>query len=365
MYKRLKIRLYPTKQQEQILQQHVDGYRFAYNLCLEYKKHLWTYHKKIISGYDMQAELFILAKEVDFLSICKVECIRQAVLDVDKTYKKFFKQGKGFPKFKSKKDKQAFVANQSLIVKNTVLCFFKQKIKFKTSKKYEIKLQNSKIKQCTFIKDKTNKWFVTCLIEDTEIKVLPKTEKSVGVDLGLKYFLITSDGEYVENNKFSIIYQYKLKKLQRKFSKSKKGGKNREKLRIKIAKLYQKITNQREHFYHQVSNKVIRENQSITIETLKIINMVKNRKLSRAISDVAWSSFTNMLAYKCNWYGKELIKVPSNYASSKICSCCGNKKEDLKLSDRIYNCNGCGISLDRDLNAAYNLKNYRDKCTQI
>lgn len=365
MYKRLKIRLYPTKQQEQVLQQHVDGYRFAYNLCLEYKHYLWKYHKKNISGYDMQAELFILAKEVDFLSICKVECVRQAALDIDKTYKKFFKQGKGFPKFKSKKDKQSFTANQAISVFNKKLKFFKQKIKFKTSVEYNKLLNNSKIKQCTFIKDKTNKWFASCLIEDDEVKTLPKTENSIGIDLGLKYFIITSDGEYIENNKFSIRNQYKLRRLQRRFSKTKKGGKNREKLRIKIAKLYQKITNQREYFYHQVSNKLIRENQSITIETLKVANMVKNRKLSRAISDVAWSSFTNMLEYKCNWYGRELIKVPSNYASSKICSCCGNKKEDLKLSDRIYNCNSCGISLDRDLNAAYNLKNYRDKCTRI
>lgn len=361
MYKRLQIRLYPTKQQEQVLQQHADSYRFAYNLCLQYKKHLWDYHKKSVSGYDMQAELFVLAKEVDFLSVCKVECIRQAALDVESTYQKFFKQKKGYPKFKSKKDKQSFTANQSITVKNTILSFFKQKIKFKTSEKYKTKLQNSKIKQCTFIKDRTNKWFATCLIEDNEVKVFSKTENSVGVDLGIKYFLITSDGEYISNNKFSIRNQYKLRRLQRRFAKTKKGGKNREKLRIRIAKLYQKITNQREYFYHQVSNKLIRENQSITIETLKVANMVKNRKLSRAISDAAWSSFTNMLEYKCNWYGRELIKVPSNYASSKICSCCGNKKEDLKLSDRTYNCDSCGISLDRDLNAATNLKQYREK----
>lgn len=361
MYKRLKIRLYPTKQQEQVLQQHVDGYRFAYNLCLEYKQHLWKYHKLNISANDIRSELCSLMQEVDFLSICKVECIREAAIDVEKTYQKFFKQKKGYPKFKSKRDKQSFTANQCITVKNTILSFFKQKIKFRTSEKYKTKLQNNKIKQCTFIKDKTNKWFATCLIEDSEVTVFPKTENSVGVDLGIKHFFITSDEEYIPNNKFSIRNQYKLRRLQRKFSKTKKGGKNREKLRIRIAKLYQKITNQREHFYHQVSNKLIRENQSITIETLKVANMVKNRKLSRAISDVAWSSFTNMLEYKCNWYGRELIKVPSNYASSKICSCCGNKKEDLKLSDRTYNCNSCGISLDRDLNASYNLKQYREK----
>lgn len=361
MYKRLKIRLYPTKEQKQILQQHVDSYRFAYNLCLEYKQHLWDYHKKNVSGYDMQAELFLIAKEVEFLSVCKVECIRQAALDVEKSYKKFFLKESQHPKFKSKKEKQSFTANQSIFVKNEKLFFFRNTIKFKTSKEYKDNLKNNKIKQCTFIKDKTNKWFATCVIEDNEVKVLPKKEKAIGVDLGLKHFLITSDGDYIPNNKFSIRNQYKLRRLQRRFAKTKEGGKNREKLRIRIAKLYQKITNQRKHFYHQVSNKLIRENQSITIETLKVTNMVKNRKLSRAISDVAWSSFTNMLEYKCNWYGRGLIKVPSNYASSKICSCCGNKKEDLKLSDRTYNCDSCGISIDRDLNAATNLKQYREK----
>ena len=361
MYKRLKIRLYPNKQQEQVLQQHVDGYRFAYNLCLEYKKHLWDYHKIPISGYGMRDELCVIMKELGFLSNCKVECIRDAATDVDKSFQKFFKQKKGFPKFKSKKDKQSFTANRAIFIKNEKLFFFKNTIKFKTSGGYRNKLKNSKIKQCTFIKDKTDKWFASCLIEDNEIKTLPKTENSVGVDMGLKHFLIISNGEYVPNNKFSIRNEYKLRRLQRKFAKTKKGGKNREKLRIRIAKLYQKITNQREHFYHQVSNKLIRENQSITIETLKVANMVKNRKLSRAISDVAWSSFTSMLEYKCNWYGRELIKVPSNYASSKICSCCGNKKEDLKLSDRIYNCDSCGISLDRDENAATNLKQYKEK----
>lgn len=361
MYKRLKIRLYPTKEQEQVLQQHVDGYRFAYNLCLEYKKHLWDYHKKSISGYEMQKELISILKEVSFLSNLKVECIRQAGSDVDNTYQKFFKQKKGYPKFKSKKNRQSFTANQAICVKKSKLSFFKQKINFKTSEKYRAKLQSNKIKQCTFIKDRTNKWFATCVIEDDEIKALPQTRGSVGVDLGLKHFLITSDEEYIPNNKFSIRNQYKLRRLQRRFAKTKKGGKNREKLRLKIAKLYQKIINQREHFYHQVSNKLIRENQSITIETLKVANMMKNSKLSRVISDVAWSSFTNMLEYKCNWYGRELTKVPSNYASSKICSCCGNKKEDLKLSDRTYNCDSCGISLDRDLNASYNLKQYREK----
>jgi putative transposase len=361
MYKRLNIRLYPTKKQEKILNNHFFAYRFAYNLCLEYKTHLWNYHKINISGFDLQKELTELLKEVDFLKNCKVECVRDAALEVDKAFKKFFK-GAGYPKFKSKKGKQSFSAQQAISIKKSKLSFFKNLIRFKDSDKYLEKLTNCKIKQCTFSKDNTGKYWASCLIEDNEVKVLPTVTNKIGIDLGLKHFLITSDGEFINNNKFYIRNQFKLKKLQRRFSKTKKGGKNREKLKLKIAKLFQKITNQKQHFFHEVSNKLIRENQSISCETLKVENMMKNRKLSKAIQDVSWSNFISILEYKCLWYNKELYKVPTFFASSKTCSNCGNKKEDLQLKDRIYNCIACGISLDRDLNASYNIRDYKDKC---
>lgn len=364
MYKRLNIRLFPTEKQKVVLDNHMNAYRFCYNLCLDYKIQLWKYYKISKSGFDLQNELFEIIKDVNFLKNCKVECLRQAALDVEKSYNKFFK-GNGFPKFKSKKDKQSFVAQQSILVKKGKLSFFKNLIKFKTSDKYLNKLVNSKIKQCSFSKDKTGKYWASCLIEDNEIKVLPIVTNSIGFDLGLKEFLITSDREFIPNNKFSIRKQYKLRRLQRKFSKTKKGGKNREKLRIKIAKVYQKINNQKQYFFHQVSNKLIRENQSISCETLKVENMIKNRKLSKSIQDVSWSSFISILEYKCIWYNKELFRVPTFYASSKICSSCGNKKDDLTLSDRVYNCTNCNLSIDRDLNSSYNLRDYRDKCTQI
>jgi putative transposase len=364
MYKRLNIRLYPTEKQKIVLEKHFNAYRFCYNLCLEYKSHLWKYHKKNISAYEMQAELFQVIKDVDFLKGCKVECLRQAALDVDTTFKKFYK-GKGYPKFKSKKNKQAFVTNQSINIKGGKLSFFKNLFKFKTSDNYIEKLTSTKIKQCSFSKDKTGKYWASCLIEDDVIKELPISSHKVGIDLGLKYFLITSDGEFIPNNKFSIRNKFKLRRLQRRFSKSKKGGKNREKLRVKIAKIHQKTTNQRQYFFHQVSNKLIRDNQSISCEALKVKNMLKNRRLSRAISDVAWGEFVSILEYKCLWYNRELIKIPSSYASSKICYNCGNKKEKISLSERTYHCECCKISIDRDLNASYNIRDYRDKCTQV
>lgn len=364
MHKRLNIRLYPTVKQKVVLDKHFNAYRFCYNLCLEYKSHLWKYHKKNVSGYDMQAELFQLIKEVDFLKECKVECLRQAALDVDTTFKKFYK-GNGYPKFKSKRNKQSFAANQSINIKHGKLSFFKNLINFKTSDKYLEKLVNTKIKQCTFSKDKSGNYWASCLIEDNEINSFPIAINKIGIDLGLTHFIITSDGEFVENNKFYIRNQYKIRRLQRQFAKSKKGGKNREKLRIKISKLYQKITNQKQHFFHEVSNKLIRENQFISCETLRVKNMIKNRGLSKSICDASWSSFVNILEYKCLWYGREFYKVPTFYASSKTCNNCGNKKDDLKLSDRIHKCDKCGHSIQRDVGAAINIRDYRDKITQI
>ena len=355
MLKRLKVKLYPTKNQIEMLENHFDGYRFAYNLSLEYKQHLWNYHKINISGFDLQKELFQIRKENDWLIKCKAECIRDAGLNVEKTYKNFFK-GKGFPKYKSKKGEQSFSAYQSINCKDNKLSFYKNKINFKTSKKYSSLLETHKIKQCTFKKDLCGDYWATLLIDTNDTKVLPKSENIIGIDLGVKDLAITSDGEVFENKKFLQNNYYKLRRLQRKFAKTKKGGKNREKLRIKIARLNRKIVRQKEHYYHQITNQLIRENQTIIMETLKVKDMLEQKKLSRQISDTSWGLLTQMLEYKCKWYGRELIKINQYYPSSKTCSGCGNIKETLLLSERIYKCDNCGLKIDRDLNASLNIK---------
>lgn len=357
MHKRIKVKLYPTHKQAQMLENHMDAYRYCYNLCLEYKKTLWDLRKINISGYDMAKELLQLRHEVPWLKSCKAECIREAAYQVDRTYKNFF-GGKGYPKFKAKKNYQGFHAYQAVFsTDDSNIKFFKNKIKFKSSGEYKELLQGHKIKQITFKKDKCGNFWATCLIETKDVPKLPKVSNSVGVDLGIKHLATTSNGDTFENYKYFENSYYKLRKLQRKFSKTKKGGKNKEKLRIKVAKVYQKCTNQREWYYHQIVNKLISENQTIVVETLSVKNMVKNRKLSRVISDVSWGLFTQILEYKCNWYGRELIKVDRWFPSSKTCSNCGNVKEELKLSERTYECNSCGLSIDRDVNAAINIRN--------
>jgi putative transposase len=355
MYKGLKVKLYPTKNQIEMLENHFDGYRFAYNLALEYKQHLYKYHKINVSGFDLQNELFEVRKESDWLIRCKAECIRDAGLNVDKAYKKFFK-GNGYPKFKSKKGEQSFTAYQSINCKDNKLSFYKNKIKFKTSEKYSELLETHKIKQCTFKKDLCGDYWATLLIDTEDTKSLPKSDNVVGIDLGIKDLIITSEGEVFENKKFLQNSYYKLRRLQRKFAKTKKGSKNREKLRIKIAKLNRKICRQKEHYYHQVTNQIIRDNQTIVMETLGVKDMLEQKKLSRQISYASWGLLTQMLEYKCKWYGRELIKINQYYPSSKTCSGCGNVKETLLLSERIYKCDNCGLEIDRDKNAAKNIK---------
>ena len=364
MYKKLKVKLYPTKNQIEMLENHFDGYRFAYNLSLEYKQHLWKYHKINISGFDLQKELFQIRKESDWLIKCKAECIRDAGLNVDKAYKNFFK-GKGYPKYKSKKGGQSFSAHQSINYKNNKISFYKNKIKFKTSKKYNELLETHKIKQCTFKRDLCGDYWATLLIETEDTKVLPNSENIVGIDLGIKDLVITSEGQVFENKKFLQSNYYKLRRLQRRFAKTKKGSKNREKLRIRIAKLNRKICRQKEHYYHQITNELLRDNQTIVMETLNVKGMMEEKKLSRNISDASWGLLTQMLEYKAKWYGRELIKINQWFPSSKTCSNCGNVKETLLLSERTYKCEVCKTKIDRDLNAAINIKQTGIKIPEV
>ena len=180
MHKRLKVKIYPTEKQKEMLEQHFDGYRFAYNLCLEYKQTLWQHHKINVSGFTMQAELFEIRKQSDWLIKCKAECIRDAALNVEKTYKNFF-NGKGYPNFKSKRGLQSFTAYQAINCKSNKLKFFKNKIKFKTSEKYNELLETHKIKQCTFKRDLCGDYWATLLIETENLKVLPKSENIIGI----------------------------------------------------------------------------------------------------------------------------------------------------------------------------------------
>ena len=219
MFKCFKIKLYPTKNQIEMLENHFNGYRYCYNLALEYRNMMWNDYKINKSGIDLQKELFEVRKSSHWLIKCKAECIRDAGLKVDKAVKGFFK-GKGYPKFKSKKNIQSFAAYQSIVIKKNKITFYKNKIAIKTSDEYIALLENNKIKRVTFKKDKCGDYWAICLLELINDKKLPDSDKIIGIDLGIKHLAITSDGIFYENPKFLINTYYKLLKQQRKFSKT-------------------------------------------------------------------------------------------------------------------------------------------------
>lgn len=352
----VKVRLYPTIKQKELLDRHFDAYRFCYNLCLEYKSFMWKHYKIAKTGYDMQSELFKIRKETDWLRKCKAECLRDAALNVDKSFKKFF-NGTGYPKFKTRKREQSFFAYQSIYCKNSRVYFYGSRIRYRTSRVYSANLESEKIKQVVFKRDLGGDYWACVLIDVERISKYPKNENAIGIDLGIKSLAVTSEGDIIDNNKYLISSHFKLRKLQRKFAKTSDGGQNREKLRKRVAKVYRKAIRQKEFYYHQVTNKLIRENQTIVVEKLMIVNMMKNTSLARNISDVSWSMFGNILKRKAIYHDREIITISQWFPSSKTCSSCGNIKDKLLLKDRVYQCECCGLSIDRDLNAAINIRN--------
>lgn len=359
MLKGIKIRLYPTIKQQKLLDNHFNCCRFIYNAALDYKIKMYQWYGKSLGSFEIIRELLDVKKGFSFLKQCKNEIYGLTIMDLEINFNKFFKRGFGFPKFKSKRGKQSFSFYFNLQIKNNKLFFNKHNlISFKCGERCREILNNHKFKRITFSKNKANQYFASILIETNEAKVLPKTNNEIGIDLGLKYFLVTSNGEYVENPRFLKKKLDKIKVENRKLSRKKKGSKNKEKQRIKVAKLYLKVTNQRKHFLHQVSNKLINENQVIAIETLQVKDMMNNHQLAQSISDVSWSEFTRILEYKCSWYNREIRKIGTYLPSSKTCSNCGWVNKDLILSDRTFECQVCNHIEDRDLNASKNILNF-------
>lgn len=351
-----RFRLYPNKEQETLLRKTLGSARFVWNYFLDLRQKSWKQENKSLSYYDTAKILTQLKKEPEYSWLSEVSIIplRYSIYELDGTYKKFFKGNCGYPNFKKKSGTNSIGLDTSAFsIKNGK--FFIAKNKQPLNIRFHRQLpQNQEIKYFHITLEPSGKWYVSFNLEDPSIQPLPPSQNQIGIDLGITTFATTSNGDKIKSPDLKKEYQ-KLKKLQRKHSKKQKGSHNRYKARLKVARQYEKITNIRRNFHHQVSRKLVNENQVIVLEDLRVKNMIKNRKLSRAISEQGWYQFRSFLEYKCNWYGQELININQWYPSSKTCSSCGSIQTKMPLSVREWTCPDCGTHHDRDINAAKNI----------
>jgi putative transposase len=353
MLKGLKYRLYPTNPQKELIAKHIGSSRFVYNLALETKNTAYLGSKHNFSPFDLIKQLPELKKGCEWLKEVNSQSLQQSITNLDKAYTAFFKGQNSFPNFKKKSNGGSFNIPQNVLLENKKIIIPKFK------KGIDIVLHRpikGAIRQATISRTPTGKYFVSILCETGEsIKSKAKIRENttVGIDLGIKTFLITSDGQEFDNPKFLRKAQSRLKYVQRKYSKHK--GKRAKQ---KIAILHEKVANQRKDFLHKTSSELIKNHESIAIEDLAVSNMVKNHKLAQSIQDAGWSTFATMLGYKADWYGKNILKIGRFEPSSKLHANCGHINKNLTLSDREWTCSKCGEVVSRDLNAAINIKSF-------
>ena len=352
MMKAFKYRIYPNQEQREYFAKTFGSTRFIYNRMLNDKIEHYKLTKQTLKNTPAQYKTkFPWLKEVDSLALANAQ------INLEKAYKNFFHdKSVGFPKFKSKKNNhRSYTTNNqngTVAIENGYIKLPKLKSSVKIK---QHRLFDGLIKSCTVSQTPSGNYFVSVLVE-CEIEKMPQLETKVGIDVGIKTFAVMSNGKEIANPKHLRKSEKRLAKLQKDLSRKVKGSKNRAKARLKVARLHEKISNQRLDFLHKTSFEIIRDNQAIVLEDLKVKNMVQNHKLAKAISEVSWGMFRQLIEYKADWYGREVIIAPSNYASSQLCSDCGNKSSQTKaLSCRTYICQECGLEIDRDYNASLNL----------
>nr|DAR68373.1 MAG TPA: endonuclease [Caudoviricetes sp.] len=369
MLRAIKVRLYPNKEQEQELNKVLGAYRFVYNYMLDKKQSAYEIDKTNLSAAYLSKWFHgVLLKDEQYawLREQNTKVMNQAIRQMDDAYQRFFKQNNGFPKFKSKKDNQSALFPRGAVSKRNTfetqcitLTSSLQNIKFSCSDLYHRRLQKYKdnIRSATLSKTKSGDFFLSILVDipESELVKFKKTNKHVGIDLGVKDFVITSDGVVFENKHFFKRDEAKIARLQRQLSRKVKGSNNRNKQRVRLAKAFERLTDKKENYIHSVVNEILKSYDMVFMEDLNVQGLLRNHTIAKAIQEVGFARFKEVLQSKALVNNKQVILVDRFYPSSKTCSCCGYKKQDLKLSDRFWTCPECGEHHDRDINAARNI----------
>jgi putative transposase len=357
MPKAFKYRFYPTTEQESLLRRTMGCVRLVYNKALAARTEAW-YERQERVGYTQTSAMLTSWKkesDLDFLNEVSSVPLQQGLRHLQKAFTNFFAGRAKYPNFKKKhnggsaeftksafkwKDGQVFLAKCS---EPLPIHWSRQIPEGCTPSTITVKLTPS------------GRWYVSLLVDDHTIQPLPKTDKQIGLDVGVTSLIATSDGDKIANPKHFKRLRKKLKRVQKALSRKQKGSNNRHKARVKVAKIHTQITDARKDFLHKLTTQLVRENQTIVVEELAIKNMVKNHKLALSISDASWGELIRQLTYKCEWYGRELIKIDRWFPSSKRCGNCGHIVEKLPLNIREWQCPKCGANHDRDINASRNI----------
>jgi len=347
-----KYRLYPTKEQEQQLKQQCGNCRFLWNKFLDLNQKMYETTGKFVFAHDLITSIPELKKEHEFLGLTFSQSLQQVGRYFDKALKDFLNGIREFPKHKKKKYRDGLTIPQKFRFGKTFVFIPKVgEVQWVKHRPYKGNVKHITIKQ------DGDQWYCSVLCELKIKKPELQIENIIGIDVGLKTFATFSDGTTIENERILRKYERKLIKAQRRLSNREKGGKNRIKQRIKVSKLHRKIRNIRSNFQHQITGRMIAKYDGFCLETLNVEGLMKNHNLAKSIADVGWYAFKEKLRYKSGWSNKVFLEIGTFEPSSKICHRCGWKDTDQMLKDRLFCCEQCGLELDRDLNAAINIKN--------